>query len=149
MEKISFKEIYYKETVIPYDRSENIFKEVPEAYDKYQKSLRSLKTGKSLGYITLGVFGVSILAIALDNTNGRYCDTICLTTGDAVGIIGIGLVVPLFGTISVANHFTGISRQKRAIENFNRGKDISSRSISPSSLRFGMTSNGIGFVFTF
>lgn len=148
IEKLSVKEILYKDVVIPFDRSENIFRTVPEAHKEYLKAHRSFKTAKTFGYSGLAVFGISVLVIAVDNNDEGYCDTICLTTGDAIGIVGIALATPTFGIFGMIAHLSGISKQNKSIKYFNNANQASMSMKAPI-LQFSFTKNGMGFVLNF
>lgn len=53
-----------------------LFEGKTDLSDQYNKALRNLNTGKGFGYTTLGLWGVGAFAIAVDNREEMYCDTL-------------------------------------------------------------------------
>lgn len=109
----------------------------------YVKSIKSLKNAKAFGWGSIGVLGAGALAIALDNTNGMYCDTFCLTTGDIIGILSIFLVTPITGTIALISEAQGRARQKKLIHWLNDSISLK-EPVQTLELSFTSAHSGLG-----
>ena len=148
IQRLSKENIYYNGQQIPFLKAENIFEAVPKAYHEYRRAKRSINSSKVLGYTTIGLIVGGITAIAVDNVGDEYCDTICFTLGDGIGVIAIG-VAEIVGTTALLINGGGIRRQRRAISYYNdHFKDQSYYEPTPE-LYFGVTQNGIGFYLNF
>jgi len=134
---------------VPIEDLDETFRQVPGGHLVYLNAVKSDKVARSSGYTTLGLLAGGLILIAVDNTNGRYCDTFCFTTGDVIGFFAIAFGVPIVGTAALLTRGKAKRRLRHAVQLYNQYvlEDVSINT-SPS-LHVGFTSNGFGFVVTF
>ena len=129
--------------VLDYRTINDKFEFSPKVIDDYLKSVRSYKASEGFGIYTLGAIGTGFILLNVDSYDG-YCDLFCLTTADSIGVLLI-LTAPLSGTIGLLQLGRGYRHKKRVIRAYNQ-HHFDDQS---NELLFGITENGIGFVFLF
>jgi len=112
--------------------------------EKYKKARRAAKSADFLGYTTLGLIGSGAFLIAVDNSSERYCDLICLTTGDVIGVISIFIIAPIIGITALIMSSTAHNLKKNLINEFNNSTNEYGQVIQQPTLKFTGAHSGYG-----
>ena len=141
------KQYLYNENLYSVEDLGPIFYGNEDLLFKYSDAMKSLKKGKILGYTSLGAFGVGLLSVAVNPSDAAICDN-CWSDGLLIGVVAIGLVTPITGTIALLSHFKGKGKMKKLIHSFNEKEyDALGRVIEQPKLNFASSGVGISIMF--
>lgn len=122
-----------------------IFKEDPVLSESYALAIQKCKTAKKLGYGTLGLLGLSGLALAMPDS--RSCDN-CWQNTEVFAFVSIFIVVPITGSIATIKHLQSNGKLKKVINGFNDAQvDKYGRLIEEP--RLSLSSSGAGLKISF
>lgn len=129
--------------------SEEVFKEVPIAYQKYQQAQRAKGASKVLGYTSLASLGIGIGLLSLpgqENCPG----VLCLSTGQSIGLFSVLVVFPVTGIGGIISNANYKSRFKKAAEFYNSNRDLIFISDKKKvDISIGLADNGFGLIVNF
>lgn len=100
-----------------------------------------------MSIVSLSSLGTGIALIVLDKHEG-YCDLICFTDGDYIGMGFLNLFA-ITGVASILTFKSGRNKQRQVIDAFNQNQIGFHKETRPNELVFGLTTNGIGWVYRF
>lgn len=140
-------EIRYGTEILDYREMSDKFDFNPEVLKNYKKSIKSFKSAKVTGMITLGALGAGVIFLNIDK-GGRNCSSICVTTADYIGLGFLGLV-PITGITSLVILKRGINKQKKAVDAYNQNVISFQKEKLQTELVLGATQNGVGLVLQF
>jgi len=131
------------EDTLKYSELEYLFPNLSTERNVYNKNVKSLQTGKTLGYISLSSIAVGWLLIAVDNNEGAGL----ASSGDVIGILLNALVAPITGTIALITHFGAKEKKKQIINGYN-DNITSTEHNSKYKIEIGAARQGIGLGIT-
>lgn len=145
------------ENTYTFNELDQVFARNPQSLLYYTNAISAQSRSKTLGLSTLASLGAGLLFIDSANHNKNIIAGL-LDAG--AGVVLIGLVTPILGTISLVNLGSAKKHQREAIQSMNEYhlRTTNSSEISlieyPSSkefisVRIGGTNSGVGLLFQF
>ena len=151
MERTGRWNIDYNNHVYDYRKMNEIFSKSPQANHWYQKSMKSYKAARTTAWVALGLAGSGAIFIAIDDEDVPFFATGdgLLAPSDALGITLTLFAAPLTGIVSLVIRGAGKRQKKKAIIAFNESSVGYLPIRIEQEITFGITQNGLGFVYNF